>query len=102
MGLKPEVIEQHTTKSAYLAEDVAEKEEDREKCTICLASFEADSQVRRLRCKHLFHIDCVDRWLEGNKQCPMCRVQVDDDADAKPTQPTEDPPTAAEPPRADV
>lgn len=78
MGLKPEVIDLYTTRTKYAADEVAEREEDREKCTICLANFEADAEVRRLKCKHLFHLDCVDRWLMGNKQCPMCRVHVDD------------------------
>lgn len=79
MGLKQEMIEQHTTRSKYLAADVAEKEEDREKCTICLVNFEVDIEVRKLNCKHLFHMNCVDTWLKCNKKCPMCRISCDDD-----------------------
>lgn len=77
MGLRQDVIEQHTSTSKYLAEDVADKEEDREKCTICLVNFEGNIEIRTLGCKHLFHTNCVDRWLRSNKQCPMCRLQVD-------------------------
>lgn len=78
MGLNQELIEQHTTQSKYLAADVAEKEEDREKCTICLVNFEVDIEVRKLNCKHLFHMNCVDTWLKCNKKCPMCRISCDD------------------------
>lgn len=82
-GLRQEVIEQHTTTSKYLSEDVADKEEDREKCTICLANFEVDIEIRTLNCKHCFHTNCVDRWLKCNKQCPMCRIHVDAATNAK-------------------
>lgn len=26
---------------------------------------------------HLFHIECVDRWLWTNKACPICRVDIE-------------------------
>ena len=48
-----------------------------EKCTICLCEYADDEEVRRLPCLHLFHIECVDRWLRQNKRCPMCRMDID-------------------------
>ena len=33
--------------------------------------------VRRLPCMHLFHIECVDRWLTQSKRCPICRIDID-------------------------
>ncbi|KAK2979564.1 hypothetical protein RJ640_027428 [Escallonia rubra] len=50
-------------------------------CAVCLSKFE-DIEVLRLlpRCKHAFHIDCVDQWLEKHSSCPLCRhtVSVED------------------------
>lgn len=48
-----------------------------EKCTICLCEFDHQDDVRRLPCMHLFHIECVDRWLTQSKRCPICRLDID-------------------------
>ncbi|URE22520.1 RING-H2 finger protein ATL12 [Musa troglodytarum] len=47
-------------------------------CAVCLSRF-GDADVLRLlpRCKHAFHVDCVDRWLEAHSTCPLCRCKVD-------------------------
>lgn len=46
-------------------------------CAVCLSQFE-DSEVLRLlpKCKHAFHVDCVDTWLYGHSTCPLCRQSV--------------------------
>lgn len=99
MGLRQEVIEQHTTTSKYQHLEEVAREEDREKCTICLANFEENIEIRTLACKHCFHTDCVDRWLKASKQCPMCRLFVDVGA-AQTTDPSSrgNPPTPPPPP----
>lgn len=44
-------------------------------CAICLAEYEAADVLRRLRpCGHLFHVECVDRWLKWHGSCPFCRA----------------------------
>lgn len=43
-------------------------------CAICLCSIEPGAEIRELRCNHLFHGACLDRWLELNRlSCPLCR-----------------------------
>jgi E3 ubiquitin-protein ligase ATL6/9/15/31/42/55 len=49
-------------------------------CAVCLAPFEDADLLRLLpRCRHAFHLGCVDRWLESNASCPLCRAPVDAD-----------------------
>ncbi|TKY58294.1 putative RING-H2 finger protein ATL12 [Spatholobus suberectus] len=47
-------------------------------CTVCLSQFE-DTEILRLlpKCKHAFHMNCIDRWLESHSSCPLCRNEVD-------------------------
>jgi len=47
-------------------------------CSICLSDFEEDEEVRRLPCFHPFHRQCIDKWLERSKMCPIDnqRIQI--------------------------
>ncbi len=44
----------------------ATKNEEDNKCNICWDEFEQDQPLRRLRCLHLYHKDCIDPWLKVN------------------------------------
>uniref|UniRef100_A0A1D1Z5J8 RING-type E3 ubiquitin transferase n=1 Tax=Anthurium amnicola TaxID=1678845 RepID=A0A1D1Z5J8_9ARAE len=47
-------------------------------CAVCLSRFEGSEVLRLLpKCKHAFHVACVDRWLEGHSSCPLCRCRVE-------------------------
>ncbi|KHN78875.1 E3 ubiquitin-protein ligase Arkadia [Toxocara canis] len=57
--------------------DIDLPETENERCTVCLVDFETGDSVRSLRCAHIFHVDCIDRWLIYNKKCPVCRLDID-------------------------
>ena len=44
-----------------------------EQCSICLEVFRDGIQIAKLRCKHLFHTSCINRWFEVNFTCPLCK-----------------------------
>ncbi|XP_041023185.1 RING-H2 finger protein ATL40-like [Juglans microcarpa x Juglans regia] len=47
-------------------------------CSVCLSSIEEETMVRLLpNCKHMFHVECIDVWLNSNKTCPVCRTVAD-------------------------
>uniref|UniRef100_A0A6N2LK53 RING-type domain-containing protein n=1 Tax=Salix viminalis TaxID=40686 RepID=A0A6N2LK53_SALVM len=46
-------------------------------CAVCLSEFLEGERMRKLKCKHAFHKDCLDRWLEEYPAtCPLCRTEV--------------------------
>ncbi|PON64113.1 43kDa postsynaptic protein [Parasponia andersonii] len=46
-------------------------------CAVCLGEFQDDEKLRVIpNCCHIFHIDCIDVWLQNNANCPLCRTSV--------------------------
>nr|GMC91318.1 probable E3 ubiquitin-protein ligase XERICO [Ipomoea batatas] len=46
-------------------------------CTVCLSAFEEGEAIRKLKCKHVFHKDCLDTWLQQcSATCPLCRRKL--------------------------
>merc|ERR1712098_888701 len=45
-----------------------------ERCCVCLGDFEKGNKIRVLKCKHMFHQECVDQWLQQNRKCPLCKT----------------------------
>ena len=51
-----------------------------ESCCICLDIFNSKDtrMIAELGCnsKHIFHVDCLNCWVETNDVCPMCREPI--------------------------
>ncbi|KAL6976484.1 RING-type E3 ubiquitin transferase [Sarracenia purpurea var. burkii] len=47
-----------------------------ELCSICLEEMAIGSRVARLPCSHLYHGNCVLRWLKSSNVCPLCRYAL--------------------------
>ena len=45
-----------------------------EECSICYE--ENDKQFVILRCKHVYHKECIDKWLQEHTTCPQCRYEL--------------------------
>ncbi|KAI3449457.1 hypothetical protein Pfo_006122 [Paulownia fortunei] len=61
-------------------------------CAVCLSEFEDNETGRILpECKHCFHVDCIDMWLQSHCDCPICRTQVKVQATSNPVEPIENP-----------
>ncbi|XP_057774003.1 E3 ubiquitin ligase BIG BROTHER-related-like [Salvia miltiorrhiza] len=45
-------------------------------CVICRLDFEDDDALILLSCKHSYHSECINNWLQINKVCPLCSAEV--------------------------
>ncbi|KAJ4848222.1 hypothetical protein Tsubulata_014394 [Turnera subulata] len=46
-------------------------------CAVCLCKVEEGEEIRELRCNHIFHRVCLDRWIEyRHSTCPLCRESI--------------------------
>jgi len=68
-----EVLNKNTIIQEYNQLSIEDKEKY-QTCTFCLDNYKLESIIRRLKCSHIFHKDCVDPWLlKENYKCPICR-----------------------------
>ena len=42
-------------------------------CSICLE--ENNNEMSTTLCDHVFHTECINKWFETNRQCPLCRYE---------------------------
>ncbi|KAI8532464.1 hypothetical protein RHMOL_Rhmol11G0216300 [Rhododendron molle] len=46
-------------------------------CAICLDTiFAGIKNVTGLPCSHIYHTNCIARWLRKSNSCPLCRIYV--------------------------
>uniref|UniRef100_A0A2N9HLW3 RING-type E3 ubiquitin transferase n=1 Tax=Fagus sylvatica TaxID=28930 RepID=A0A2N9HLW3_FAGSY len=51
-------------------------EDSIEKCIICLEEYEIGDLVYQMSCLHVYHEDCIARWLDDSQSCPVCRYSM--------------------------
>ncbi|KAK6923677.1 Zinc finger, RING-type [Dillenia turbinata] len=47
-----------------------------DRCVICQVEYEDGEMVVALPCQHPFHSDCITKWLQIRKICPICSMEV--------------------------
>lgn len=49
---------------------------DEEECPICIDKFSPESEIYKSDiCDHLFHKQCIERWIIEKPNCPKCRAE---------------------------
>jgi|TARA_B110000046_G_scaffold31522_1_gene33532 hypothetical protein len=53
---------------------IIKKDFDNNECIICLDAMLINDKVRILECSHMYHYECINKWIEKKKQinCPIC------------------------------
>ena len=72
-----------TEKKPYLSERDMENLENLESCAVCCMGFErGDACLGMPRCGHAYHTECLEPWLAENKCCPLCKTEIEAEAEA--------------------
>ena len=45
-------------------------------CSICYTKYSLQNSSGQLLCKHIFHKNCIQKWLETSNTCPLCRKYI--------------------------
>ena len=63
-------------KGKFRPEDLAADES--KECVICFVDYAEGDQTVTLPCatQHMFHEECITRWLKSNNTCPLCKEPV--------------------------
>ena len=51
----------------------------KENCLICQQKYKINSEVLYMPCLHLYHKECIIRWLINNDKCPTCKLGYKDE-----------------------
>ena len=53
---------------------VINKDFENNECIICLEPMIINDKVKILECGHMYHYDCINKWIEKKKEinCPLC------------------------------
>ncbi|GAU31733.1 hypothetical protein TSUD_215350 [Trifolium subterraneum] len=56
---------------------VSEGKTEELECVICLSYIEKGEIGKKLpKCGHVFHVECIDMWLNSHCNCPICRSLI--------------------------
>ncbi|KAK4344440.1 hypothetical protein RND71_037534 [Anisodus tanguticus] len=47
-----------------------------DKCVVCQLDYEEGEKLVALPCDHPYHSDCIKKWLQIKKICPICSDEV--------------------------
>ncbi|XP_022851498.1 E3 ubiquitin-protein ligase EL5-like [Olea europaea var. sylvestris] len=65
------------TVTCYENNNNAEFGDSSVECAVCLCRIGEGDEIKQLRCNHLYHRVCLDRWVGyGHRTCPLCRYNL--------------------------
>lgn len=62
--------------SRYKRGSFFSRKKSKERCVVCQMRYKRGDRQTKLPCKHIYHTDCISKWLSINKVCPVCNMEV--------------------------
>ena len=73
-GLDEDIIQSYPISKI---KDINKLDEEKKKCLICLDNFKNNDDSIILPCIHIFHAECIKKWLKNKNSCPICKSKID-------------------------
>lgn len=62
---------------SLIKRETGDYEDEEEECGICMSELRLKEALSILMpCEHLFHKQCLSRWIQRQKKCPICRSSI--------------------------
>ena len=74
IGLNEEIIQTYPTSKI---KDVGKLTEDKKRCSICLENYKNNDDSIILPCIHIFHAECIKKWMKNKNTCPICKNKIE-------------------------
>ena len=55
----------------------ADQESVDDGCAICIDGVEINKMMIKLDCSHFYCGECIRKWLENNRTCPLCKREFE-------------------------
>ncbi|XP_027333626.1 E3 ubiquitin ligase BIG BROTHER-related-like [Abrus precatorius] len=72
-GLSPNEISSCLQSCTFNA---AENKSGIDLCVICQVEYEEGQALVAIQCEHPYHTDCISKWLQIKKVCPICSSEI--------------------------
>ncbi|KAM7269065.1 hypothetical protein ACFE04_024562 [Oxalis oulophora] len=69
----PRIFIGPTKKSIQELKKVTVEQGLSESCVVCLEEISSGKEATLLDCLHIYHPQCIIKWLKENSVCPLCR-----------------------------
>ncbi|OVA06165.1 zinc finger protein [Macleaya cordata] len=77
-GLSTDEIASYLCPFAYKSQTECKYGVDQ--CVVCQTEYEEEEPVTTLPCDHTYHLECISKWLQIKKVCPICNSEVSSSA----------------------
>ncbi|KAI4323395.1 hypothetical protein L6164_023007 [Bauhinia variegata] len=74
-GLSQDLIDLLPT-SKYKFGDLFKRKNSGKRCVVCQMTYRRGDRRMKLPCSHVYHGECITKWLSINKKCPVCNIEV--------------------------
>merc|ERR1719310_897898 len=79
-GASPDTIDGIETISYGTFQEMLLSEHDKpeEECCCCSEVYDEKAVIKRTPCGHVFHEQCLAKWLKVSTTCPLCRNDLEE------------------------